>query len=122
MLPHYWMAFIDAHHLIGKETSVSDDVDLSGVGIELRFLTEEQSADEATNLWPGIGVAKDGYVPVGACLTGSGDYYYINSKDGPGGPLYRIYHDAVDERGYQPDEAIALVLKSYEGLLAHRAS
>ena len=75
--------------------------------------------DEATNFWPGIAVAKDGYVPVGSCLSGSGDYYYIRATDGAAGALYRIYHDAVEENGYDPNEAIALVLRNYEELLAY---
>jgi hypothetical protein len=55
----------------------------SGLGAELAFRSAEQSIDEAKNFWPGIGVAMDGYVPVGSCLCGSGDYYYIKTGDGP---------------------------------------
>jgi len=54
-------------------------------------------------------------------LDRSGDYYYINVNDGPGGPLYRIYHDAISERGYKREEAVALVLNNYEHLVKHRA-
>ncbi|MBQ5961790.1 hypothetical protein [Massilia sp. ZL223] len=69
--------------------------------------------------WPGIVVAKDGDVPVGSCLVGSGDFYYIKTSEGPAGALYRIYHDAVAEDGYDPGEAIALVLGAYRELLDH---
>jgi 5-deoxy-D-glucuronate isomerase len=85
----------------------------------LKLLTPEQTLDEATNCWPGIGVAPDGYVPVASCLIGTGDYYYINVNDGPGGPLYRIYHEAVGEHGYKANEAVAVVLSNYERLLEY---
>ncbi|MFZ1059471.1 MAG: hypothetical protein WAP47_09800, partial [Candidatus Rokuibacteriota bacterium] len=68
---------------------------------DMQFLTEAQSIDELTNCWPGLGVSKDGYVPVAWCSTGSGDYYYINTNDGQSGPLYRVYHDAVGPEGYK---------------------
>lgn len=53
------------------------------------------------------------------CSTGSGDYYYINAGDGPNGPLYRIYHDAVGPDGYDPERAVDRVLDHYEALLRH---
>ena len=119
MFPDFWAKFILNHCLVGATAEVPEERDKSELGVDLEFLTSAQSIDEATNFWPGIGVAKDGYVPVGSCLRGSGDYYYIKASDGDAGPLYRIYHDAVDDRGYDPDNAIALVFHSYEELLGY---
>ena len=119
MFPDFWTRFILNNALIGATAEVPEALDQSGLGIELKFLTSEQSEDEATNFWPGLAVAKDGYVPVGSCLCGSGDYYYVRTADGAAGPLYRIYHDAVHEDGYDPGEAIATVLHSYVELLGH---
>jgi hypothetical protein len=59
------------------------------------------------------------------CLLDSGDPYFIRLQDGPGGPLYRIYHDATEATGdgdevrYRAD-AVEVVLPSWEALLAHR--
>ena|SRR5687767_13002980 len=119
MLPTYWLQFIESHNLTGKSACLAEDVDLSTLGADMQFLTEAQSIDELTNFWPGIGVAKDGYVPVAWCSAGSGDYYYINTKDGPNGPLYRVYHDAVGPGGYNAEDAVAKVLNHYEELLRH---
>jgi hypothetical protein len=119
MFPNFWIDFISANALAGATVSIPDKLDQSGLGVELKFLSSEQSLDEAEKCWPGIGVANDGYVPVGACLSGSGDYYYIKTADGEAGPLYRIYHDSVDEDGYDPDDAIAVVLEDYRELLNH---
>lgn len=119
MFPDYWVRFVSDKGLVGATVEVPEEQEQSGLGVDLKFLTSEQSIDEATNFWPGLAVAKDGYVPIGSCLRGSGDYYYIRATDGENGPLYRIYHDAVDEVGYDQNDAIALVLPNYEELLAH---
>ena len=119
MLPGYWLYFVERHELIGRSASLSEESDLSALGAEMRFLTAAQSDDELANAWPGIGVADDGYVPVASCSRGSGDYYYINSSDGPNGPLYRIYHDAVGPDGYDPTCAVERVLNQYEAVLRH---
>lgn len=119
MLPTYWLKFIKAHKLIGKTACLSEDQDLSKLGADMQILTQEQSIDELTNFWPGIGVAKDGYVPVAMCSIGSGDYYYINTNDGPNGSLYRVYHDSVGPQGYNANDAIAKVLNQYEEILKY---
>jgi hypothetical protein len=121
MIPKYWSDFVESHQLTGKSFELAENEDKSGIGAALTILTVEQSLDESTNFWPGIGVAADGYLPVAWCDTGSGDYYYINSNDGPNGALYRVYHDSVNENGYDPEMAIDIVLSNYELLLEHAA-
>lgn len=119
MFPFYWHQFVENHHLTGKSACLDEVVDLSTIGADMRFLIEARSIDEMTNFWPGIGVSKDGYVPVASCLIGSGDYYYINTNDGRNGPLYRVYHDAVGPDGYKTEDAVAKVLAHYEELLQY---
>jgi hypothetical protein len=118
MMPQYWRDFIEANRIVRKSFHLSESDDESGSGADLTILTAEQSLDEATRYWPGIGVARDGYVPVAWCDGGSGDWFYINSNDGINGPLYRIYHDSVSANGYEPSDAIAVVLQNYEKLLS----
>lgn len=119
MLPAHWLRFVRSNQLEGRSASLSEDIDLSARGAELGFLNEAQSRSELEECWPGIGVAKDGYVPVAWCSVGSGDSYYINTNDGSNGPLYRIYHDAVGPDGYNTDDAVVKVLEHYEELLQH---
>jgi len=119
MIPDYWTQFVDTHILISKNASIPDENDKSGVGADLKIMTAAECLDEAKNYWPGIGVSGDGYVPVAMCLIGSGDPYFINSNDGKGGPLYRIYHDSVGENGYAVEDAIAIVLENYEQVLEY---
>ena len=119
MFPGHWLQFIEDHKLLGRSASVGEDIDLSKIGAEMKFLTAAQSGDELANFWPGIGVAHDGYVPVASCLEGSGDYYYINLNDGPIGPLYRIYHDAVGQDGYDAQNAVERVFDHYDSVLRY---
>jgi hypothetical protein len=119
MLPTYWVQFIESNQLAGQTVCLGEDDDLSKIGVDMQFLSEEQSAEELNTLWPGIRVGRDGYVPVGGCLIGSGDQYFLNVNDGPNGPLYRIYHDAVYEEGYDVEHAVAKVLGDFKLLLGY---
>lgn len=115
----YWRTFVEQHHLVGREISVPDDQDVSGVGIDIEILDEQAIQSEQTDLYPGIAVANEGYIPVGGCSLGIGDPYFINTRDGEGGPLYRIYHDEVVDEHYDPKAAIVVVLEDYRELLKY---
>lgn len=119
MLPPYWIDFLNANDLRGKDCRLSEGEDESAVGADMTVFTEEQSIDEETNFYPGIAVVSDGYVPVASCISGSGDPYFIKTSEGPRGRLYRIYHDAVSQNGYKAEDAIVVVLQNYELLLKH---
>jgi hypothetical protein len=119
MQPDYWTRFIQDHGLAGTAVEVPAEADISGLGIELEFFDEEGTRSEAEDLFPGIRVLEDGFIPVAGDALGSGDPYFINIRDGDGGPLYRIYHDAVGENGYDPNKAVVVVLKDYREMLAY---
>jgi len=98
MVPSYWLKFITEKSLVGADVEIPwEDDDQMTHSIEI--FNEKNCIDEAINYWPGIGVTKDGFVPIGGCSTGSGDPYFINTNDGENGPLYQIYHDFVSEDG-----------------------
>ena len=119
MVPDYWQQFVKANEINEKDFEIDEESDLSGLGVDLRIMTTKQSEDEANNFYPGIPAARKQYVPVGMCMLGSGDYYYINSNDGENGPLYRIYHDSVKDDEIEED-GIEKVLDSYENLLEYQ--
>jgi hypothetical protein len=121
ILPDYWVKFITGQRLETKRFSIpwlADDDGAAG-DHELRLLDESESQYEATELWPGKRILRDGYVPVGADEIGTGDQYFINVNDGPAGPLYQVDHEQVFEDGYEKDEAISIVLTNYEDLVKH---
>lgn len=118
-MPPYWTDFLATHELLGRTVSISEADDRSGIGADLGFLDAEGSRREAQDAYPGIAVAPDGFVPVGSCLLGSGDPFFIRLADGEGGPLYQIYHDAVSGPGYDRTQAVAVVLDDYRDLLRY---
>jgi hypothetical protein len=117
MVPQYWKSFIEQHSLVGKEISIPDNIDLSQVGAVFEILDEKSIQVETEDLFPGIIVSKNGFCPVAGCLIGTGDQYFINNKDGVGGPLYRIYHDLVNENGYDRKKAVDVVIRDYTNIL-----
>lgn len=116
-MPPYWKTFLENNQLIGRHFSVSAELDLSEVGADIEIVSENHSFLEQTEYFPGIAVAPLGFVPVGNCLIGTGDPYFINIKDGEGGPLYRVYHDEVNHEPVDLSAAVAIVLKDYRELL-----
>jgi hypothetical protein len=118
-MPPYWQKFVEQHGLVGREIFVPPDCDLSGVGAEIETLDESSRLTEQTELYPGMAVSSAGFVPVGDCSLGSGDPYFINERDGQGGPLYRIYHDQVTDQSYDAVKAIAVVLRDYKELMKY---
>jgi len=121
MIPDYWRSFVTEHSLTGSEIEIPEDADLSGLGAEFQVLDETGIREEAEKAYPGIVVAKDGFVPVGGCVVGAGDPYFINTNDGPNGPLYRVYHDMVSEGGYKREQAVDVVLQHYEQMAEYLA-
>ena len=119
MIPEYWRSFVNQHSLEGKEIDIPEEIDLSELGANFEIFDELDIRKEAEDLYPGIAVAKDGFVPVGGCLEGSGDPYFIDQNDGPAGPLYRIYHDMFGGDDYDKDEAIVVVVQNYAEILKY---
>ena len=125
MIPQYWTEFLDNNDMNGAEVEIPPDKDLSQIDDEnvgLYILSAAESIEEATKYYPGIGVKPHGYIPVAGCQLGTGDPYFINSNDGKGGPLYRIYHDRVLDENYNKNEAIDIVLNNYEDLLKYKTT
>lgn len=80
--------------VIGYDFSLPEYQDSSGIGVDMRWLSADESIEEATEFYPGIAAMNCSYFPVGKCLEGSGDPYFvdINSKELV---VVRIPHDAV---------------------------
>jgi hypothetical protein len=113
-----WKAFVADNNLLKRETEIPAVSDKSGLGAVIMWMSEESSAEEKEKFYPGIAVAPLGYIPVGECQCGSGDPYFINDRQRPFGPLYRVYHDSTGESGVGKD-AIALVLEDYRDILKY---
>ena len=116
MWPLHYRQFVERNSLAGKEAEIPETADLSGGRSCIGLFDESEAADEAERFYPALIVRADGFMPIGQCLLGGGDPYFINLHDDPPGPVYRIYHESVMDRTYDPELAIVRILDSYEDL------
>ena len=120
-IPTYWKEFRNKHNLVGAEIEIPEADDRSTIGAEIEIFDDDGIRSEANDLYPGIEALKHGFIPVGGCLIGSGDPYFIQSSEGIEGSLYRIYHDTVFEDDFPEAEAVAIVLERFSDLLHFQA-
>ena len=102
-------------NLSGACFELEEDDDLSETGVEMQWLTVEDIIIESFEAYPGLVAVRQGYLPIGQCLTGSGDPYFINVFSGENPILVRIPHDSVDENTFDQDcvEIISGKLSSF---------
>lgn len=91
-LPTSFALLLTSQPLVGLTFLLDDNTDESGLGAEFKWMTADQMIDEATEAYPGIAAVPRGFLPVGVCLEGSGDPYFLRLEDGA---VVRIPHDAV---------------------------
>ena len=105
--------------IIGSELSLPAELDESGLGVELLWLSGDQIIGEATEAQPGVAAARHGFLPIGACLLGSGDPYFLDTSEPEDPPLVRIsHHAAVGDGELDPAriEVVSSSLSSFLGL------
>ncbi len=115
--PSWLIEFLTTIPIVGTEFSLDEEDDPSERGVDMRFLAIEQIVDEATACYPGIVAHPLGYLPIGSCLTGSGDYYYLDLRKKSTDPrLVRLPHDGVSGNTYRESE-IELVAKRFSDFI-----
>jgi hypothetical protein len=94
--------------LSGCDFYLPADLDLSGLGVEMRWMNPSEMLSEATESYPGIAALECGYIPIGICLEGSGDPYFAK-WNGKGYSLVRIPHLSVSEDHLLDENSIEVV-------------
>jgi len=92
-----WVELIMKFKLIGIEIELDDLTDQSGIGGELQIMTLTETVEESTKFYPGIIAINKGYIPIGKCLEGSGDPYFLNFASGVMS-VFRIPHDCLNSK------------------------
>jgi hypothetical protein len=94
--PMGWLLdLMQNYPLIGMEFGLTLEQDLSGFGAGLIWNVPDDIIEESREFYPGIPALPLGYVPVGSCVLGSGDPYFLKvSFDDP--PLVRIPHERLE--------------------------
>jgi hypothetical protein len=83
----------------------------------MQWLTPAQIISEATEAFPGVVAGAAGYLPVGSCLLGSGDPYFLKIEAAADPPVVRIPHDAVTDDEQLHSDSVELVSKSLSHFL-----
>ena len=117
-IPEYWLDFIHKNNLIFRDIEFPwpGEIDFKAI---IEILNEDLIIAESTEAYPGIAIAKDGYLPVAGCGVGTGDQYCINVNDGIGGPLYLVDHERAGHDDYNQSEAVKIMLKDYREMLSY---
>jgi len=76
--------------------NLSDDEDKSGFGAAMQIMTPKEQIEEAFQLYPGMLALNENYIPIGKCLKGSGDPYFVKENDSVL-QVYRIRHDSIED-------------------------
>lgn len=99
--------------LAGAKFTLEESRDESGLGVEMRWLTAAEIGDETLNTYPAIAAIKHGYLPIGECLVGTGDPYFIQLQRTEL-PVHRVPHTAIDEANNLRAEQVEVVSASLD--------
>src|SRR5262249_12025880 len=105
LVPNWLAQLVMSFPVTGADFSLSEVNDESGLGAEMHWLTPDQIIDEATNTYPGIAAIRCRYLPVGSCLVGSGDPYFLKIDESGDPAIVRIPHEAAKADNDELDES-----------------
>lgn len=118
LLPNWLAMMLKKNRLAGVCFSFDAGDDVSGLGVELLWLTSAQIVSEATECQPGLSVGPAGYLPIGACAEGSGDPYFLDMRERSSDPpLVRVPHDFAVTKPY-PLDRVELVSETLSAFFA----
>ncbi len=111
LLPVWLLDALQNYPLSGVCFSLDENDDESGLGADLKWFSAGEIIEEALFFYPGKVVVNLGYIPIAACLVGSGDPYFLKMKDSnlEDPALVRVPHDLVSEDGSYPENEIEVV-------------
>lgn len=90
------------YKIVDQTFSILEIDDPSELGVEMRWLSPTEMIEESFEFYPGIIVSTENFVPIGTCLSGSGDPYFFIHKDNQF-LLYRVPHDSIIDDSYDYD-------------------
>jgi hypothetical protein len=97
------------YRIVGQVFTLSEDRDFSRMGMDMEWMDAKSQIEEAFEAYPGILLADQGYFPIGSCLKGSGDPYFLKPDNNNKWNIYRGLHDMASDLVYK-DELIEFVI------------
>jgi hypothetical protein len=117
--PDWLMSILREYRLAGICFGLSEEHDRSGLGADVTWLRPEQIVSESRDAEPGISVLPYGFLPIGACATGSGDPYFLDLRQASSDPpVVRVPHDYAG-RGPYPLDKVEVVSSSLSDFFAN---
>lgn len=113
-IPKWYCDLILNYPLLEINIEISENDDLSNVGVDLLWLTPTQTVSELLESYPGKSVKKFELIPFGNCATGSGNPYFIDTRSNDQ-RVIRVIHDEFDQYSENIQE---LVQNSFEKFLS----
>jgi hypothetical protein len=118
LLPDWLVAAMADYRLVGSYLELGMQADESGRGVSFEWLTPKSIVEEMQDLEPGLTVASKGFLPIGACESGSGNPYFLDLRGaGDDPPVVRVRHDLAG-RGDYPQEGLQRVAPSLSRFLS----
>ena len=103
IFPEELIKLLKKYEIISQRFSILPEKDPTGIGVEMEWMTPEDQIEEALEFQPGISALSEMYLPIGNCLVGSGDPYFLKLTEGSFN-IYRIPHDAINNEELKIDE------------------
>ncbi len=108
LLPSWLLNLFLKYPLVETTFRLTAAQDDSELGVEMKWLSPKQMISETIEAFPGIAAASSGYLPIGMCLEGSGDPYFV-STTASDPLLVRIPHHAVDGEQRLREDLVEIV-------------
>jgi hypothetical protein len=107
------------YSLCGCNFSIEEDMSCDQMEIDFQWMNISQILSESMECYPGKVAVQFGYLPIGICSVGTGDYYYlkINNPVDNDPPLVRIFHDALDNNNELKIDCIEVVSNKLSAFL-----
>jgi hypothetical protein len=96
-IPEWLIGVFRTKNLVGIICEIQRQHDPTGLGVDLRWMDPQGMILESFEAYPGIAALQKGYIPIGDCLIGSGDPYFVDVTGSANPPLVRIRHDELTE-------------------------
>lgn len=109
LVPPWFTQMLAAFRLTDCSMILKPQDDITGKGVSLTWLTPDLMISESLDYYPGIVAHQLGYLPFGYNDEGSGEYYFLQTRQQNDPPVVRIRTKPTVEDVHHLDEHVELV-------------
>ena len=101
--PELLFDLLQKYNIIGQKFSINEEADPTRLGVEMEWMSPIEQIEESYMFEPGISASVKSYLPIGKCLEGTGDPYFIKIINNEI-KVFRIPHDSIRNDMLNEDE------------------